>query len=451
MHTEGKEGTAYVVAVSMGYGHERAANGMRSFAVGRKTILANDYEGIPPADKKLWATARRSYEWVSRFKNVPIFGGIAFGFNDWLQRIPPFYPRRDLSEPTLQVKEVYALIRDFGWGRELIEKLAKHPKPLICTYMTPAFAAEEFNYPGDIYLVICDSDVARPWVPLDPKKSRIKYFAPTGRVVERLKLYGVREKNIFLTGFPLPMDAIGGKEAPQTTHDLGRRLCHLDPKAVFFSKAYVMLEAVMGKQFCEGVSTKNARAVSLTFAIGGAGAQREIGAAAVRSLAPSIKNGLLKFNFAAGIRPEVGAYFRREVIDAGLGEALRDGRVTIFENTDRNEYFSSFNKLMMETDILWTKPSELSFYAGLGIPILMTDPVGTQEIYNRDWLLQVGAGADALDARYANEWLFDWIAGGALARMAWNGFVNAPTHGAYRIEEIIRGKDTSIPALPIVV
>jgi hypothetical protein len=447
----GGKGEAYVVAVSMGYGHERAANGMRSFAVGRKAILANDYEGIPQSDLKMWSTSRSFYERISRFKSFPVLGEWAFGVMDWIQAIPAFYPRRDLSEPTIQLKEVYGLIRKAHWCKHLVDELGKDPKPLVCTFMTPAFAAEEFNYPGDIYIVLCDADVARAWVPLDPKKSRIKFFAPTGRVAERLKLYGVKEENIFLTGFPLPMDAVGGPEAGQIYHDLSRRVCHLDPKNIFLSQSEAILDAKMGRGFCKTIEQTNARAVSLTFAIGGAGAQREMAAEAMHSLSPSIKAGKLKMTLVAGIRNEVAEYFLQKAIDAGLQGALEDGGLVILQNKDRHDYFTAFNKLMMETDILWTKPSELSFYAGLGIPILMAPTVGSQENFNRDWLFQVGAGADALDPKYADEWLWDWINGGALARMAWNGFVNAPTHGAYRIEDVVRGRPVSMHALPLVV
>ncbi|MFA5946631.1 MAG: hypothetical protein WC813_01265 [Patescibacteria group bacterium] len=447
----GGEGAAHVVAVSMGYGHERAASSLKPFAVDKNIIIANDYPGIPDNDRNTWALSRRWYERISRFKKFPVVGEAVFSLLDWSQQIEPFYPRRDLSEPTLQLRSTYALIRQRGWCKHLVETLAKHPKPLVSTFMSPAFAAEEYNYPEDIYIVCCDADVARPWAPLNPYKSRIKYLAPTGRVAERLQLYGVKSENIMLTGFPLPMEAVGGPEAKQAISDLSRRMCHLDPKGIFLSQAAVMLEAQMGSLFCENVKKKNGNAVSVTFAIGGAGAQREIGATAAKSLAQSILAGKLQLNLIAGIRPEVGEYFRGELKKAGLMDALNDGRVVIVENKDRNQYFSTFNKLMMETDILWTKPSELSFYAGLGIPILMSPTVGSQEDFNRDWLFQVGAGVMALDPRYADEWLWDWINGGAFARMAWNGYINAPTHGAYRIEDVVRGRPFTMHALPIVV
>jgi hypothetical protein len=159
----------------------------------------------------------------------------------------------------------------------------------------------------------------------------------------------------------------------------------------------------------------------------------------------------LTLNLVAGTRPEVGEYFSTELLRTNLKRAVADGRITILSTPDRAAYFADFNKLIRKTDILWTKPSELSFYTGLGLPILMAPTVGSQEDFNRNWLFQVGGGTDALNPALAGEWLWDWIRGGALARMAWNGYTNAPTHGAYRIEDIARGREWLMHELPLVV
>lgn len=444
-------GAAYVVAVSMGYGHERAASALRHFAIGKRVILANEYPGIPVSDLKLWSAGQTWYERISRFKRVPIFGQAAFGLMDKMQEIEPFYPRRDLSAPTLQVKQTYALIRKAKHCKHLIEQLSKRPRPLICTFMIPAFAAEEYGYPEEIFVVACDADISRAWVPLDPKRSRIKYLAPTGRVVERLRLYGVREENILFTGFPLPTENIGGHEAHILLKDLSRRMCNLDPAGVFSLHSQTMLEAEFGQTFCTNLKTMRKVPIALTFAVGGAGAQREVGVAAAKSLARDILDNKLTMTLVAGTRPEVKEYFVDAFKRSPLKRAVADGRLSVLSTPDRAEYFSSFNKLMRKTDILWTKPSELSFYTGLGLPVIMAPTVGSQEDFNRNWLYQVGGGTDALDPAYANEWLWDWINGGALARMAWNGYTNAPTHGAYRIEDIVRGLEWSMHELPLVV
>ena len=152
--------------------------------------IANDYEGIPKEDEALWHTSRVWYERISRFRAVPVLGPLAFGVMDDLQRIQSFYPRRDLSRPSLQVHELYNLLHKRNWCKHLVDTLAKNPLPFVSTFFTPAFAAEEFGYPGDIYAVVTDADMSRAWAPLAPKRSRIKYFAPTGacrRTTETLR------------------------------------------------------------------------------------------------------------------------------------------------------------------------------------------------------------------------------------------------------------------------
>ena len=272
---------AYIVAVNMGYGHERPAFSMRDFSVKKQIVIANDYDGIPESDRKLWESGRKIYERISRFKKVPVIGQAVFHVMDEMQRIPSFYPRRDLSRPSLQLMQFYALIHKRNFMRHLVSELSKNPKPLLCTFMTPAFAAEEYGYPEDIYVLATDSDISRTWAPMHPKRSRIKYLAPSGRVKERLKLYGVPEERIELTGFPLPMSAIGGPDSTTIKKDLARRICHLDPNGVFMDHSQKMLSSHLGKSYCSIVKKKRSRAISLAFMVGGAGAQREIGIAAV--------------------------------------------------------------------------------------------------------------------------------------------------------------------------
>jgi hypothetical protein len=444
------EGIAHIVAVNMGYGHERPAHALRYLAVGGEVIIANSYPNIPEADKSIWRITQTWYERISRFSAVPIVGKLAFKLFDQIQRIPEFYPRRDLSSPSLEVRELALLIRNRGFLKHLIDSLAKNPKPIITTYFAVAMAAEEFAYPADIYLLVTDADMNRVWAPLNPKKSRLKYFAPTGRVAERLKLYGVRESQIFLTGYPLPREAIGGAASTILKVDLARRLRNLDPQGVFGQHSCQVLEATLDAKTCHLASGKPST-ISLTFAIGGAGAQREIGLTILKSLRIPLLNGQIRLNLVAGTRPAVADYFRQSCMSLGLASALKSGGVRILLANTRPEYFASFTKLMRETDILWTKPSELAFYTGLGIPVIMAPTVGSQEDFNRRWLQQIGGGMDQLDPRYTHEWLFDWINAGALARAAWLGFIDAPTHGAYRIEDIVLGRPNSIHALPTVV
>jgi hypothetical protein len=335
-----------------------------------------------------------------------------------------------------------------GWGRHLIETLAKDPIPLVTTFFASAFFADYYDYPGEIYCVTTDADISRSWAPLDPKKSRIKYFASNGRVVERLKLYGVPEENIYLTGFPMPKELIGGPKAVAIKDLLAARLCNLDPKGIFHERYRRTLVAELGPARCD-LSRAN-HPLTVTYSVGGAGAQRQLGAQIMHSLKSRIARHEVRFVLVPGTRQDVAEFYRRSAIEAGLKKEL--GEWIVVPTLDsRHEYFDGFTRILETTDILWTKPSELSFYTGLGIAVVMAPPIGSQEEFNRLWLQYVGGGVPQNDPRYANEWLFDWINSGGVARMAWNGYVEAPTHGTYRIEDVVLGRVSEIHALPLIV
>lgn len=437
---------AWIVSVNMGYGHERAAYGLEDLAYSG-IITANNYPGIPSQDKELWARTRKIYETISRLQPVPFIGSAAFGIMDHFQKIPPFYPRRDLSAPNVQLKQIYRWIEHDDLGKHLVEKLSRKSIPLISTFFIPAFAAEVHGYPGDIYLVVCDADMSRAWVPLDPKKSRIKYFAPNGRVVERLKLYGVPEERIYLTGFPLPKTAIGGPEAAIAKKNLSARILNLDPNRIFMDKYERTLADALGPGWHR---QKPRRPVTLTFSVGGTGAQKSLAVDALWSLRKDILKNRIRVFLEAGTKHEIAEYFLRAIHSFGLKSKLDVG-VHVHAYHDRPSYFRAFTKTLRETDVLWTKPSELSFYTGLGLPIVIAPPIGSQEEFNLLWLQTVGGGLQQMDPRYANEWLFDWIASGGLARFAWNGYIEAPTHGSYRIESIMTKEKFSLATLPLIV
>lgn len=437
---------AQVVAVNMGYGHERPAHALSHIARKNEVVIANDYRGIPKSDKRLWEESRKLYEYVSKIKRIPFIGEALFAtFDAVVQSIEPLYPKRDLSSPTIQLRQMYRLIHNKDFGKHLITSLEKNSSlPLLTTFFLVGFMAEEHGYSGDIYVLVTDSDIARVWAPLNPQTSRIKYLAPTGRVVERLQRYGVLRENITLTGFPLDFELLGGVEAPHIRHDLKNRLHALDPHGVFYDR----YAHVFSQYFSGGISPTRKRVPMITFAVGGAGAQTEIGVTVLRSLAPLLLKKKLSLCLVAGSRREVFDIFTREVSRLKL---QRCSQVSILYHEKRPEYFSAFVKQLRETDVLWTKPSELSFFAGAGIPIIMSEPVGAQERYNAQWLQQMGSGIFAYPPEYAHEWLMDWIAGGILARMAWNGFAESPTHGIFRIEDVLSGQRSELPPLPFVV
>ncbi|MBI4068425.1 hypothetical protein HY413_03405 [Candidatus Kaiserbacteria bacterium] len=434
-----KSHKAWVVSVDMGYGHQRAAYPLKRIAY-KDIINANSYGGIPPEDRRVWRETRRFYEFISRFKQVPFIGEEIFDFYDRLQSIPPFYPERDLSRPSFQVRQVMKLIRKAHWGKHLITQLARKPLPLICTFFAPAFMAEYFNYPGDIYCLATDTDISRAWVPENPARSRIRYFAPTYRVADRLRLYGIKQDNIFLTGFPLPEENLGGPDLRVLKRDLLFRLVNLDTKGRYVRQYHSVIHHHLGRR---ALPVDSFHPLTLTFTVGGAGAQRELAITILRSLKSKIQQHQISYVMVAGIHNEVASYFRQQAVRAGLRNEIGKHLHILHANT-KDAYFSAFNRILRNTDILWSKPSELSFYTALGIPLIIAPPIGSQERFNKQWVEWVGSGAAQEDPVYTHEWLFDWLESGWLAEAAMQGFIEVTKDGTFNIEEIISEKITAV-------
>jgi hypothetical protein len=309
-----------------------------------------------------------------------------------------------------------------------IRKGGKFP-PFLTSFFVPAFMAEVLKYPGEIFCIICDADIARTWAPINPQKSRIKYFAPNQRVEERLQLYGIKKENIFLTGYPLPKENIGTIKMNVLKKDIANRLVNLDP-----SKRYRHYYAPLIKKYIGRIPEKSDHPLTIMFAVGGAGAQKENGIAIVKKLSSKIKEGQVKIILVAGIRKKVNDYFKNSVKKLKLGD---NKNVEIIFEENINSYFDSFNKALRKTDILYTKPSELSFYSALGIPIIIAPCIGSQEEFNKRWLLGSGFGIMEKDVNCIDQWLFDWIDRGYLAEAAMEAFIEGQKLGTFKIEQII--------------
>ncbi len=429
-----KKGKAWVIGVDMGYGHQRTAYPLRTLAPGGKVINANSYQGIFKKDRKTWENSRVFYEFVSRIKRIPLVGGFIFGIYNEFQKIAKFYPRRDLSEPNISLRWIYFLVRR-GWGRHLVKKLKRKPLPLITTFFIPAFMAEVHGYEGEIFCVICDADISRTWASLNPQQSKIKYFAPNQRVVDRLKLYGVKKENIFFTGYPLPKENLGTEKLELLKNDVAHRILNLDPKSRYRYRYNSLI-----KEYIGSLPQKPNHPLTLMFAVGGAGAQKEIGAKILKSLAEKIKERKIKLILVAGIRKEVKNYFLETIKNLALKKFFNNRWIEIIFERNIQDYFKKFNQALRKTDILWTKPSELSFYTALGLPIIIAPPIGSQEDFNRKWLLELGSAIPQKNPNYTSEWLFDLLEAGWFAEGAMQGFIEADKLGTFNIEKVVSHK-----------
>jgi hypothetical protein len=422
---------AWVVTADMGLGHQRAAHAL-AYLAHEGVLTAGGPDATDEDEARFWRRLTWTYEALSRARGVPLVGGVMFGLLDRLLHIPPFYPLRDLSKPSLNNYLVDHLIGK-GLGRALLQRLHSHWLPMISTFYAPALVADYARF-APVFSVICDADLNRVWVASKASRSRIHYFAPCGRVMRRLRQYGVPDERIFITGFPLPRENIGGPGMETLRSDLLLRLGRLDPHGRFASVFGSTVQEMLGER--PQPVTSGAR-VTVTFAVGGAGAQTEIGLMVAQSLKPGILDGRFRLVLVAGVNPLVEHVFRGFVNRIGLGAALGDG-VLIVREENKSDYFNRFDALMRETDILWTKPSELSFYSGLGIPIVMAPPLGSQESKNMRWLMDKGAALPQYTPSLALEWLSDMMKDGVLAEKAFGGFVKNRKLGVYKIEEVLR-------------
>jgi hypothetical protein len=404
-----------VAAIDMGYGHLRAAAPLAD-ALGVPLLLMD----LPPLgearDAWFWWRTRALYEPLTRWSQVPTFGAPLRGLLARITAIPDGVG--DLSAPTAGTRWMERAARA-GAGRALAEHLRKSGAPLLATFYAAPILAE-LHGADRLHCVVTDADVNRVWAPPHPARSRIRYYVPSEPARQRIESYGVAPERIRLTGFPLPHDLVGGRDRSALKRNLVARLGRIDPGRAVAEAASAEI----------GPVGRDDSPPLVTFAIGGAGAQAGIAARLVRALAGPLRARRLALALVAGRRGDVARKLRA-AIDA---EALAGhSAVEVLEERDTLKYLHRFNALLARTDALWTKPSEMTFFGALGLPIIAAPPVGVHEERNLRWAMEQGAALPQADPDRAAEWLPRWIEDGTLARAAWNGYRRLPALGLYEI------------------
>lgn len=418
-----------VLAVDMGYGHLRAAVPLAA-ALGVEILYADQAPLADADEQREWTRVRRFYEITTRLSQVPVVGAPLRMLLDAVTHIPHLHPSRDLSAPSTGARGLERMVQD-GLGRGLAKVLHETGAPLLTTFYAPAIAADRHGCKG-VYCVVTDTDINRVWAPFEPKKTGVHYLVPSRRAGRRLLAYGVPKGQITFTGFPLPHDLVGGLPLTNLRNNLAARLVRLDPEGAFRETVGVELDRILGPL----PESERGRPPHIVFAVGGTGTQVGMAHQFLPSLRPSIERGSLRLTLVAGIRPDVGAAFREALSKSGLDARLGSG-VELLEAKDHKEYFAAFARLLAGADVLWTKPSELTFYGALGLPLVCSWPVGIHESYNRRWAIEHGAGLKQRDPRFAADWIGEWLSDGTLAAAAWSGFVRMPKVGLYKILEVL--------------
>ncbi len=414
----------------MGYGHLRAAHALAP-ALGVEILHVDRPPLVSPEEERLWRASRRLYELTSRASQIPVVGAPLRSVLDALTDIPHLHPQRDLSAPTLQARSLHRLIEK-GLGRGLTDLLRETGAPLLTTFFAPAISADRHGCER-VYCLVTDADINRAWVPLDPGRTKIHYLTPSYRALHRLRAYGVPHEQIAFTGFPLPHELVGGPGLTVLRRNLAGRLVRLDRKRVFRDQARGEIHHFLG----DLPEEEEGKPPLLTYTVGGAGAQADLARPLLQGVRALIEEDRLRLCLAAGVRAEVAAKFCDWVRDAGLEPRLGNG-VEVFLAGSLEEYFPRFNEILGRTDVLWTKPSELTFFSALGLPLIFSPPVGIHERYNRRWAVENGPGLKQRDPLHAGYWLREWLNEGTLAAAAWYGFLRMPKFGLYQILERVR-------------
>lgn len=422
--------TAPIIAsIAMGYGHLRPAVALAdAFGV---PVLRADAAPVASDDEiKLWTRIRRTYEATTRWTGLSLIGPALRELVEFATSIPHLHPHRDQSRPGFAVRRLDALIRA-GLGRGIATHALQTGRPLLTTHFAPALAAAAAGC-RDVWCVVTDSDIHRVWAPLDSARTTVRYLTPSMRASRRLQAYGVPAANIHVTGFPLPQELVGGADLATLKRNLAGRLVRLDPTRALRGAWRNELQHFLGElpQDQEGVPPR------LTFAVGGAGAQAELVERFLPGLAPAIHEGRWRLALVAGIRREVAARFQAALARHRLDQAPA-GAVTVLCADSHEEYFAAFNRLLAETDVLWSKPSEITFFGALGVALVLATPVGVHESYNRRWAREHGACLKQRDARFAHQWLVEWLDDGLLAGAAWSGYLRLPKFGLQQIRQLV--------------
>jgi len=395
-----------LVTAEMGFGHLRA---LYPFANNPdfEFFVLGQTDGSSKFEKRLWKFSLNSYEWASRFKRVPIIGAIIYWLMNGLLSIPNRNKKISKVEYSLPY-QLLELIIKLGLCKNLINS-TKSKAVVLTSFYAPVVALSKKKV--SVFCQICDADLSRVWVSRKKSISTTHYFAPCKKAANRLLLYSVNPNNIHLTGFPLPKKLIGESSENVATQNYLKR------------KKYLSIP--------HQISSNSP--LEIAYIVGGAGAYSKIGKEIALSFRDEINKGTVVLYLVAGIKKSIiddyNAFIEKEFSESHS--------IRLVYGVDQNDYFNKFTDLMANIHIIWTKPSEIVFYSALGIPIIMTDPLGPQEKANREWLIESGAGIDQYLSKHTNLWVINRLNKGIFYEMTCNGWENGIRSATYKIPEII--------------
>jgi UDP-N-acetylglucosamine:LPS N-acetylglucosamine transferase len=389
----------YVITTAyMGFGHLRAAHNIASY--GKAPILRVDqapYTNI--VDRFIWKVSQSIHTYGSRDKEKRI--NLLYKWFEDLMVIS-----EDGVPPSLGASRFIRTMQRLGAGRKFLSAIGEKTPTLVHTFYMPAMLSAYHGYTGKKFLILCDTDFHRVWAPLEPRKYDLNYCVPISSSADRLISYGVKKEQIFVTGFPLPV-ANTGKDSFE--HDFNVRKSRL--------------------------KSDSALPLTIMFPFSGAGAYSKMLADLVKSLLEKLREGSLRLIVSCGNNKYALKAAENLFINYGIEELEF---IEIIFHEDIFAAFDEFNQALKSTDVMITKPSELVFYAALGIPLIFLPPIGAHEERNRKYLLTNGCAVDMVSPSDFPQWIERSRRADLLLDLAENGFNKLPKNGSAAIDELAR-------------
>lgn len=401
MSTDMDDPQYVITSALMGFGHLRAAHNISAY--GHAPVFRVDRDPyVAGLDRLVWSTTQAIHTYGS--KDAESKNRLFYKWFDGVMRIPD-----DHELPSMSASRFIHTMKNLGLGKTFFKTMNGSRPPLLHTFYLHAMLSLYWRYPGKNYLLLCDTDFHRVWVPLHPEEKNLEYMVPVPKSADRLISYGVSANRIHVTGFPLPVANTGTRDLSTLVKDFG----------------------VRKKRIGRNSSTP----LTVMFPFSGAGAYSNVLAELVKDMLDSLREGSVRLVVSCGDNERALKNTENLFVNYGLEES--EFTEIMFDH-DLFTSFDRFNMALKSVDVIITKPGEIVFYAGLGIPMIFLPPIGAHEEGNREYLLKNQCAVDMGHASNFLRWLEDNRRSGKLLELAEMGYRNLSKTGAFEIDELVR-------------
>ena len=398
-------GRHWLLSATMGLGHDRVIRPLKEGAMDGKVVAIGNEAESSWLERAFLNSTTRFYNFASRQEDRSRLGHFVFETIDRFQRFPDLRPGEDLSTPTVNNRRIDRLLAA-GFGAKAFAEIGRRPAPCLSTfYLATQEALRYTELP--VYQVVPDAEFNRVYLPSEPRHPRLTNLVACAVAADRMRAYGADPQRLHVTGCPLPLENTG-RDGEILRSDHAARTARL--------------------------SAAGTAPLALMFCIGGAGAQLATVFDLLDQLLPEIREGRYRYVVSCGTNAAVHAAVEKRLARLGLAEPAAG----IVHGRTKETYFEAFNAALRATDLLLTKPSELVFYCGLGLPVLLTHPLGHQEFRNQDYLIGTGGG-ESLDRTRFPAYLREGIRSGRFVERAERGLATGHAQARERILALVHG------------